>query len=82
MTKYVVVQMYTDVEGTVAHPTNVYDNEADAWARYYGVLAVAVKSNYPVHSCMLMTDDAVKIESKAYYHEASSAPVSNGEGGE
>ena len=72
--KYVVTQLYTDTEGTVSRPTFVFDTEPEALARYYNVLAVAATSQYPVHACIMYTNEGFPLKHECFFHEPAPAP--------
>lgn len=68
---YVVLQIYVDANGTISHPAQHFDNYEDAASRYYGILASAVKSQYPVHSVILMTEECFELEHKCFKREVT-----------
>jgi len=69
MKKYLVIEMQTWVDGTMATPTYAYDDKASAIAKWHTILAAAVKSTLPVHAASLMTNDGICLQSECYEHE-------------
>lgn len=66
--KYVVVEMQTNSDGTVATLTNNFDNLDAAYNKYYTVLAYAAVSTIPKHSAMILTTNGQVWESKYFDH--------------
>ena len=68
--KFIVMQCWVDSEGNVGTPVQNFDNEADAWSRYHGILSSAAKSNYPQHGAIIMNQDLFQLEKpKIFFHE-------------
>ena len=74
MQKFVVIEIITQADGRIAAPVNAYENEADARSKFHDVMKQAYRSNYPVHSCMLMTSEAFKLEDECVKHEVQPEP--------
>ena len=66
--KYVVIEMQTNADGTVATLTNSYPTIEAAYNKYYTVLAYAAVSTLPCHSAALMTSRGMLFESKYFEH--------------
>ena len=69
MTKYIVFEIQTNVDGSVGTLVYSFDARADAESKFHYVLGAAAVSQLPLHSCVLMTNEGFILESKAYKHE-------------
>lgn len=65
MNKYIVIELQN---GAIGSNYWVYDNRADAEAKYYQVLSEVVKSPIEVHTVMLVTEEGFPIDTKCYKH--------------
>ena len=66
--KYVVIEMQTNADGTVAVLTDSFPTIEAAYNKYYTVLAYAAVSTLPCHSAALMTNKGMLWESKYFEH--------------
>ena len=73
--KFVVMQCWVDSDGNLGTPVQNFDNEADAWSRYHGILSQAAKSNYKQHGAIIMNQNLMELEHKIYVHEPSPEPT-------
>lgn len=71
MAKYVVVEMQNGIVGTHAW---VYDTREDAEVKEYQTLAEVVKSDIPVHTVLLLSDEGFELDRKCYKHDAQPEP--------
>ena len=67
--KYIVMQTWVDANGAIGTPVQNFDNQEDAYSRYYNILGNAVKSNYPLHGAIIMTEELFELEHKIFKHE-------------
>ena len=67
--KFIVMQCWIDSEGNLGTPVQNFNNEADAWSRYHGILSQAAKSNYPQHGAIIMNANLMELEHKVYVHD-------------
>ena len=67
--KYLVMEIQTAADGSVANLVYSFDSQASAESKYHSVLAAAAISSLPVHACVLMQSDGRQIDRKAYKHE-------------
>ena len=74
--KYIIIEIQTNADNTVG--TLVYDADdfATAQSIYYSKLAAAAVSSLPVHSVILMNNEAFPIKNECFTHEV---PVSYNE---
>lgn len=73
--KFIVMQCWIDAEGNIGTPVQNFDNEADAWSRYHGILSQAAKSNYIQHGAIIMNQDLFELEHKVFKHEPTPEPM-------
>ena len=64
--KYIVAEIQRLSDGTVSVPTYSFDDERNANARYYQILASASISGLPVHSAVMFTETGVFIKSERF----------------
>lgn len=64
--KYIVIELQTAADGTVANIVTVKDNENEAKSTYHSILAAAALSNLPSHAAVLMTSDGNPIRNECY----------------
>lgn len=76
MQKYVVVEIITQSDGRIAAPVNAFEDEAQAYKKYYTILGIAATSAYPTHGAVLLTYDGQKLESKCFKREVVEEPES------
>lgn len=73
---YIVIEIQTNADGSVGNFVWAYsdpkktdnENELDAFAKYHAVLSAAAKSSLPVHSAVLLRNDAVLIAGQLFKH--------------
>ena len=66
--KYIVIEFQTFANGAMSTPSWSYDDFAEAKAKYYTVLAAAVVSDLPVHSCAIMNNEGTLINKECIRH--------------
>jgi len=65
--KYIVLEIQKFADGTIAvPPINTYENFFDALARYHTILAVAAKSDVPLHSAVILNDAGQELRMDSY----------------
>lgn len=69
--KYVVVEIQTNANGTVATLSDSFDNKDAAYNKYYTVLAYAAISEIARHSACLMDNTGFTLESNYFDHPLS-----------
>lgn len=76
MKEYIVLEICKDTEGKISPAVYTYEDIKDARALFYNKCATAVKSDYLVHSVVLMNSAGNTIEMKSFRHEpAATTPV-------
>lgn len=66
--KYIVVELQTMANGTVANIVTAYDTRNSAESKYHLVLSSAATSELPKHAAVLMDSDGGFIEARCYEH--------------
>lgn len=67
--KYVVIELQTNGDGSVANITTAYDTRNAAESAYHTILAAAAISALPMHAAALLSSDGTLIDSYCYEHE-------------
>lgn len=70
MQTYIVIELQTMGDGSVANLVTQHASEAEAQSKYHSVLAAAALSDLPCHAAVLMTNDGVTLENRYYEREA------------
>jgi len=69
--KYIVVEIQTMTDGTVAIQNFQKNSRNEAESTYHSILASAAISQLPVHAAVLMTNEGFIIMNQAYKHEVT-----------
>ena len=67
--KYIVIEVQTNIDGTVGNLVYSYDNRNEAESKYHAVLAAAAVSALPMHTCVLFQSDGILLARQCYVHE-------------
>lgn len=71
--KYIVVEIQTNSDGTIGTLITQNDNLNEAQSTYYSILAAAALSALPVHAAVLMTNEGITLEFKAFVRNEEEA---------
>ena len=77
--KFLVTEIQTASDGTVAQITSVYDDRLHAESSYHTILAAAALSNLYMHAVIMYTSDGTSIMSGYYTHIPEPEPEPNNE---
>lgn len=66
--KYIVIELQKLVDGTVANLVYAYDTKKEAESKYYAILSAAAVSNIPIHSAIILQEDAMPVAYKSFVH--------------
>ena len=66
---YVVIEFMIDAEGNPGTLAYAFNNLDDAKAKFYSIMAVAVKSATHIHSAAILTDEMFLVKSDFARHE-------------
>lgn len=67
--KYIVVEIQTNSNGTIGTLITQKDTLNEAQSTYYSILASAALSALPTHAAVLMTNEGITLEFKAFVRE-------------
>ena len=68
MNKYVVIELQTMQDGTVANITTAYETQNAAESAYHSILATAAISSLPCHSAIIISNEGFPIMHACYHH--------------
>lgn len=77
--KFLVTEIQTASDGTVAQITSVFDDRPHAESSYHTILAAAALSNLYMHAAIMYTSDGTSIMSGYYTHIPEPEPEPNNE---
>ena len=66
---YVVVELQKSADDTIASLVTTHQTLNDAESKFHQVLSYAAVSNLPLHSCILLNEDAYVVKTESYAHE-------------
>lgn len=71
---YIVIEIQTNLNGTVGNFVWSYENRSNAEEKYHTVLAAAAKSGLPCHAAVMLRNDGLQLAAQAYKVEEEPAP--------
>lgn len=77
--KYIVIELQKNSDGSVGNLVYAYNTRAQAESKYYAVLSAAAVSTVPVHSAILIQEDAMPVAYKSFTHNVQAEAGSNNE---
>ena len=66
---YIVVELQKNAEGVVSNIVTSHETLAEAESKYYSVLAAAAVSEIPVHSAVIVSEEAFPVKHQCYKHQ-------------
>ena len=70
---YLILELQTNADGTVGTLITQKDTLNEAQSTYYSILASAALSALPVHAAVLMTNEGITLEFKAFVRNEEEA---------
>lgn len=70
MESYIVIELQTMKDGSVANLVTQHTTLPEAESKYHSVLAAAAVSDLPMHAAALMTNGGMTLENRCYEREA------------
>ena len=67
---YIVIELQANNEGQVANIATAYETLAEAWNKFYTILAAAATSNVPIHSAVILDNTGMNIAQRSFTHES------------
>jgi len=77
--KYIVIELQKAQDESVANLVHVFNTKAQAESKYYSILSAAAVSSVPVHSAIILQEDAVPVTFKSFTHNVQVDSGSNNE---
>lgn len=77
--KYIVIELQKNSDESVGNLVYAYNTRAQAESKYYAVLSSAAVSSVPVHSAILIQEDAMPVAYKSFTHNVQVDSGSNNE---
>ena len=68
---YIVIELQTVNESTVANIVNAYTEQKVAEQKYHTILAAAAVSSLPCHAAVMLDEKGRMIKSEFYTHEVA-----------
>lgn len=65
---YVVMEIQTMDNGTIANIVTQHETEAEAYSKFHAVLSAAAISDLPCHGALIITGDCVPLDYQCYRH--------------
>ena len=69
MLMYIVIELQYTAEGQLSNIATAYNTIAEAWNKYYTILAYAAISEIPVHSAVILDRTGRSIAQKSFEHQ-------------
>lgn len=66
--KYIVIELQTAADGTVANIVTAYDTQLQAESAYHSILAAAAVSSVPSHAAVMLGSDGDYMDAHCYEH--------------
>jgi hypothetical protein len=73
--KFIVLEIQTNVDGTIGTLINSFDTRNEAESKYHLVLSSAAVSQLPMHSASMMTSDGKLLSCQSYTHAVEPTPA-------
>lgn len=74
MNKYIVTEIQLFATGQVAVIDTAHNNREDAEAKFYTLCAAGCKTDLPVYTVMLYTDEGFMLDTKCFKHGEEPEP--------
>ena len=63
---YIVIELQTDKTGHVSSILTEHATQQEAESKYHAVLSAAAVSEIPVHSCIIVSNEAFPVKYQCY----------------
>lgn len=63
---YIVIELQKNDQGVVSNIVTAFDTLAEAESKYYTILAAAAISKVPVHSAIIVSEEAFPVKHQCY----------------
>ena len=65
---YIVIELQKNADGHVSNIVTEHSTLAEAESKYHAILSAAAVSTIPVHSAIIVSEEAFRVDSKCYKH--------------
>lgn len=65
---YIVIELQRNDQGVVSNIVTAFDTLAEAESKYHSILAAAAISKMPVHSAIIVSEEAFPVKYQCYKH--------------
>jgi hypothetical protein len=65
---FIVIELQKNAEGVVSNIVTAFDTLAEAESKYYTILSAAAISKVPVHSAIIVSEEAFPVKYQCYKH--------------
>lgn len=65
---YIVIELQKNDQGVVSNIVTPFDTLAEAESKYHSILASAAISKIPVHSAIIVSEEAFPVKYQCYKH--------------
>ena len=72
--RYIITEIKVYENGAITVESFKYTERLDAEAKFHTILAEAAKSERPVHTCMMVTEDGRMVRTECYRHNPEPEP--------
>lgn len=67
--KYIVIELQKSTEGVVSNIVTEHPTLNEAESKYFSVMAAAAVSEIPVHSAIIVSEEALPVRHEFYNHQ-------------
>ena len=67
---YIVIELQTNANGTVANIVTAYASQEQAFSKFHTILAAAAVSALPVHAAVIIDNKGLEIAAQYFEHGA------------
>lgn len=65
---YIVIELQKNKDGVVSNIVTDHASMAEAESKYHSILAAAAVSKVPVHSAIIVSEEAFPVKNQCYKH--------------
>ena len=65
---YIVIELQKNKDGVVSNIVTDHASLAEAESKYHSILAAAAVSKVPVHSAIIVSEEAFPVKNQCYKH--------------
>ena len=65
---YIVIELQKSADGAITNIVTQHATQEEAESKYYSILSAAAVSNVPVHSAIIVSEQAFPVKHEFYAH--------------